>query len=381
MNKALEQFTMLGDDQVGAFTECMNHILGYGQSQWLIMNAPAGMGKSFTISALRSFLTLNSIEHVALAFTGRAASRIKGNTCHSLLYEPVLDSNGDLQRWERVSPTVLRDKVGSVVLVDESSMIPKDMHDELSSIGVPIIYIGDNAQLPPINPDKSEFNPMWSLTDSKHISLDKMRRFSEDSGIAKVASILREENRLMKLKKKDVRTIPKKSVFDPDFYDDHKIDMVACGTNKTRKRINTTIRINMGVINSDVPLVGERVVCLRNDVIDGRKISNGEIYEVIWQCPVGQDMHQFMLTEIDTKKQVTVNVLNETWDSEQTPKTARGKKVCSFAFGYCVTVHKIQGSTFNTVLFYDENVSFFLDQQKFRYTAVTRAAEMLYIAA
>lgn len=381
MNKALEKFTMLGDDQVIAFVECMEHALGYGQSQWLVLNAPAGMGKSFTISAMRDFLDLNDIGHVALAYTGRAASRIQGSTCHSLLYEPVVDANGDLVRWARVDPVILRDNVGSVILVDESSMVPETMHEELTSIGVPIIYIGDNAQLPPINPDNSDFNPMWSLEGSKHISLEKMRRFSEDSGIAKVASVLREENRLMKLKKKDVRTVPKKSVFDPNFYDKHHIDMVACGTNKTRKKINHTIRTHLGVVNSDIPLVEERVVCLRNDVINGVKINNGEIYEVLWHSPIGQEMHQFMLCEIDTKKQVTVNVLNDTWMTEQAPKEFQGKKVAQFAFGYCVTVHKIQGSTFNNVLFYDESVSFFLDQQAFRYTGITRAAEMLYIAA
>ena len=51
-----------------------------------------------------------------------------------------------------------------------------------------------------------------------------------------------------------------------------------------------------------------------------------------------------------------------------------------FDLGSCVSVWKSQGSEYKNLLFYDENVSYFVDRTKFRYTAVTRAKEKITIA-
>jgi exodeoxyribonuclease-5 len=373
-------FDQLEGEQIVSFNACMHYALGHGKHPFLIFGANAGTGKTFTINALRHFLDLNNISHTAIAYTGRAAARIRAQTVHSLLYEPVIDEAGDLIRFEEIPLQILGDKAGQLIIVDEGSMIPRNMHDSLAKIGVPIIYVGDYAQLPPINADSSDdFNAMFSLANAEHTSLVDMRRFSPDSGIGKIAKVLRDDNRLMKLKKDDVAVIPKTKVFDIQFYIDNRIDMVACGMNKTRKRINDVMRRAYGY-EETMPEVGETVVCLRNDVINGVRINNGELYTVVFSTEVSDEYGTLMLVETETEKTVTVNVKHECWTSEYSSKQWRGKKMSMFTYGYALTVHKLQGSTVGRLVYVDEDVSFFTDQQKFRYTGVTRAAEMLWLA-
>ena len=50
-----------------------------------------------------------------------------------------------------------------------------------------------------------------------------------------------------------------------------------------------------------------------------------------------------------------------------------------FVNGYAATVFKCQGSEFDMPLYYDEDVSWFVDQRKFRYTGITRAKQKLVL--
>lgn len=314
-----------------------------------------------------------------MAYTGRAASRIGASTCHSLLYTPVMDSMGNLIRWETKHATILREEVGVGIIVDESSMIPYDMHQDLSRIGVPIVYVGDFHQLPPVD-NNNPFNVMEDLKDAPHITMTKMRRFSAESGIGEVAGRLREENTIPRMKRDDLRMVPRQATLKPKFFEDNQIDAVICGTNKTRKKYNEVIRKYRGVAQYDLPQPGEIVMCLRNDIIANCRINNGELFEVVMSIP-GKEISRFQLKNIETKEIADIQVANETWETEKPlPGQSREDKLGVFCFGYAMTCHKSQGSTIDNVLFVDENVSFFLDQRKFRYTAVTRAADMLYIA-
>lgn len=372
------QFNTLYREQRDALNDCVNHILGHGTHQHLIFGSSAGTGKTYSINVLRDLLNLYDIEHTAVAYTGRAASKIKARTCHSLLYEPVVDANGDLLRWARIPAHLIRENVGAGILVDEGSMIPRNMHDELTQIGVPIIYIGDYAQLPPVDASGDTFNVMYDVK-GEHVVLNEMRRFGAESGIAEIATILREENSIPRIKRDDVKMVAKQATMKPEFFQKYKIDMVACGTNKTRKKYNDIIRRHLGYDTSEYAEIGEKVVCLRNDVIGGERISNGDLFTVIYALHEN-DIGKYILVNEDTKQRITVDILHETWITEKAPKQHKGSPVGQFAFGYAMTVHKLQGSSIENVLFYDENVSFFLDQQRFRYTGITRAAKQLYIA-
>ena len=55
------------------------------------------------------------------------------------------------------------------------------------------------------------------------------------------------------------------------------------------------------------------------------------------------------------------------------------KRYDDFDFGYALTVHKAQGSQWNSVVLFDESWAFKDTRQRWLYTAMTRAAEKLTV--
>jgi exodeoxyribonuclease-5 len=107
------------------------------------------------------------------------------------------------------------------------------------------------------------------------------------------------------------------------------------------------------------------------------RVNNGEVYIVEGIIPVNEHSTKYMLRDADKENHtVSVVVENDTWYTE----AANNPKSDVFTFGYAMTCHKSQGASIDNVLFYNENVSFFLDDQKFKYTACSRAAKRLTIA-
>ena len=87
------------------------------------------------------------------AFTGKAAQVMRGKGCagastiHSLIYRP-LESNEQIpsfQLWDDAPASKAR-----LIVIDECSMVDAELGRDLKSFGVPLLVLGDPAQLPPI---------------------------------------------------------------------------------------------------------------------------------------------------------------------------------------------------------------------------------------
>ena len=52
-----------------------------------------------------------------------------------------------------------------------------------------------------------------------------------------------------------------------------------------------------------------------------------------------------------------------------------------FTFGYCLTVHKAQGSQWDNVYLFDESFVFREERARWLYTGITRAAEKITIVS
>ena len=50
-----------------------------------------------------------------------------------------------------------------------------------------------------------------------------------------------------------------------------------------------------------------------------------------------------------------------------------------FTFGYCLTVHKAQGSQWDNVYLFDESFVFREDRKRWLYTGITRASEKITV--
>jgi exodeoxyribonuclease-5 len=330
------------------------------------------------------FLYQIGVEYAVTAFTGRACSHIQkegiiAGTMHSLFLTPVLDDDGNLERWEEKSPSEVKAVVGEVILVDEASMMPSDMYRRIMSIpDTSVVLVGDDAQLPSIEAPGSEPFDGMNLPDTERFTFTRNWRQEGGSTIATLCEHIRQSPNIPRRNSHDVRVLPKSTVLNYKFHEQHQYDVVLCGKNKTRQKLNDMIRTSRG-FSGECPTIGEIVICKRNDIVTNQKINNGELYSVEGAF-YGDETSRYMLKCLDRPQRLAVTVLNETWQTEKAPKKHKGRPIQLFTFGYAITVHAAQGSQFENILFLDENVSFFLDQQRWRYTAISRASEMLTIA-
>ena len=381
-------YSDLSEEQTNAFIGILNSVINRANGAMLpeqrsvLLKAPAGTGKTYVARHVAKFLDRAGMSVSCVAFSGRAASQLSksglpARTCHSLLYKPVLNEDGDLIRWEVKTKQEVLAEAGDVLICDEGSMIPLKMHKELIALGIPLIYLGDYDQLPPVDEDDANFNVMENF-NVPTFSLVENRRFDETSGIGHICSRLRQENTLPRIVMHGLKCTPKTKVFNVQYHRENDFDVIVCGTNKTRKRLNEIVRSARG-FSSETPDVGEYVVCLKNDIIAEKRINNGEVF-VVENVITGDTYGTYYLTSIDNAgKHVIVRVQNHTWVDEKV-EFKRDEKFCSFGFAYALSCHKVQGSSFKRVLFIDEDVSFFLDQRRYRYTGVSRAMEHLTIA-
>src|SRR5262245_34135907 len=86
-------------------------------------------------------------------FTGKAACvmRSKGcrgaSTIHSLIYRPLesKQEQPSFELWQQAPASNAK-----LIIIDECSMVDAELGRDLMSFGVPLLVLGDPAQLPPI---------------------------------------------------------------------------------------------------------------------------------------------------------------------------------------------------------------------------------------
>ena len=370
-----------------------------------IISGYAGTGKStlvkFIIAALKDEGIDPDKDVVYTSFTGKATQVLqkKGNknvsTLHKLLYEWFPRSDGTFYR-RPVAYIPYK-----IVIVDECSMVPKDLLMRLSTYKVHIICLGDPGQLPPIN--KNDDN---HLLDVPHVFLDEIMRQEEQSEIIKLTMDIREGKPLNHFVGKEVQ------ILDADELSTGMLmwaDQIICSTNATRVALNNQMRQLLG--RGDKPEDGDKIICLRNywETIseDEQPLVNGTIgylknsFNSFLKIPAyitGGRLTQIgtVIGDFDSDDGVT-HFKNLTMDkkmilegeSELTSKEAwklsNNKKYMnslplSFTYGYAITGWKAQGSEWENVLVIEEGFPYDKEEhQKFLYTCATRASKRLVI--
>src|SRR5574342_964575 len=146
----------------------------------------AGTGKTTIMSELRKAIDAKYVNFMAL--TGKATlnmrkklyasnvmkSQDECTTIHKFMYSPIIDEKtGQIKEW-RKSPK----RTPDLIIIDEASMVNREIWNDLVSIGVPILAIGDHGQLPPI-----QKGDPFNLMENPQIRLEKIHRQAEDSPI------------------------------------------------------------------------------------------------------------------------------------------------------------------------------------------------------
>src|SRR5258705_11374511 len=145
------------------------------------------------------------------AFTGKAAlvMRSKGcqgaTTIHSLIYRP-LESSVDTPSfalWDG-SPA----SKAKLIVIDECSMVDADLGRDLQSFGVPLLVLGDPAQLPPIQGG-------GFFTDAEpDAMLTEVHRQAQNDPIVRMSMDIR-EGRELEIGRQGESEVVSRGEFDP----------------------------------------------------------------------------------------------------------------------------------------------------------------------
>lgn len=316
-------------------------------------------------------------------------------TIHSFIYRPVVDEDtGEIIGWDKREEIDV--KKYSLIIIDEASMVDEYILNDLLSFKKPLLAIGDCFQLPPI---EGKLNLMLN----PDFVLSEIHRQAEDNPIIKLSEFVR-KNGFVKygMYGKSVAKVPRNDPLKGRFIKGCKRSfsdsMILSGFNRTRVKVNKHIRKYFG-FTGEFPQRGERVVCLNNNY-DSQNVPlvNGQTGTVVTMTdfkthlesqvkihgtndyyfgPVCKDAFNNPKPKFDRNKTVTRLAINDRVGDLSKEDT----RLDYFDFGYCMTVHKAQGSQARRVMVIEERSSFMDDETwaRWLYTAITRAEEQLLI--
>ncbi len=382
----------LSEKQKSILTDIKGWYFGRNK-QYLTFGGYAGTGKTTLLGYLSSILHQDNkkIKIAFCSYTGKAsrvlqrklkeAKAIDMNdyvgTIHRLIYKPIMDDKDEIIGWSRIED---KDFEYDLIVVDEASMVTKDIWNDLLSFDKPVLAVGDHGQLPPI---EGSFN----LMEKPELRLEEIFRQEANNPIIKVSEIARRYGtipamefspKVVKFKKdrEDVQEILSEifETFDNE-------TMVLTGYNSTRVKMNKGIR-QLLEFESPEPLTGDRVICLKNNHIDD--VFNGMTGTILSIDKVGMTGNKYYEAEIELDGEDEIfygNLSIDQFGKDTTLAFDRDRQLNLFDFGYALTVHKAQGSQARRVVVFEERFSRMTDDmwKRWLYTAVTRATEELYI--
>lgn len=331
----------------------------------------AGTGKT----TLAKRLAEDAGRVVFAAFTGKAALVLRGKGCegastiHSLIYKAEEDSNGitrfKLNRHDSAAAKA------DLIVIDEVSMVGEDLGRDLLSFDRRVLVLGDPAQLPPVG------GGGFFTSRKPDFMLTEIHRQAADNPILHLATTVRQGGRLALGTYGASMVIERKAVHQKMVLG---VDQVLTGTNRTRRETNRKIRKLLG--REGYFAEGDRVVCLRNDKDKG--LLNGSVWNVEDIEYQDGDETEMVVKPLDAGMSVCpVQVRSHHFWIEGREKELswQEQKVFQpFDFANALSVHKAQGSQWDSVLIIDESRAFRDAAAQHLYTALTRAAERVIVA-
>lgn len=366
------------------------------------INGKAGSGKSHTALKISEALNKNGWLVSRVAPTGKAAKRVNGRTIHSWL-EPEVEED----QWGKIKITGYRKEYFSdkeCLIVDESSMIDQELWNELMrvfgnsnhSIERKIIFIGDEGQLDPVGDGTPFIDHLANQANVDLITtLDKIHRQKDGNDIVVFANAIRDGITLdQKFNNVAVATTEDaiKAVLN-DFENNQILTPTNKGEHGTKllnqeiqRRFNRTQKLietkrfektkeGKWTKVKDIDIYsGDKIVVTKNHPAFG--VTNGTTgiatrtgHETVVNFAMGMMFRE------------TVPVLYFTDDTtgEELFLTIKFCEM-NLDLAYALSVHKFQGSQCKNIYFMaTPDNKWMLNQKGMKYTAVTRAEQMVYL--
>lgn len=387
---------VLSTDQIGAL-DALTASIDRGRLE-TVLTGPAGTGKTTLMQEV--------VNHYAgrrdirlLCPTGKAAKvlaskvGIEATTIHRAIYGSVHDSGGKLNFGKLKEPC---DR-GGLVVCDEASMVGQRLHQDLMRMvrqaRAQVLFLGDKEQLSPVN---DEWGPDL---DNPTAELTKVHRQALESTVLRAATWVREGHDprqfdgwgapdCLALTDDPAEWLVAKLSGSPADSD----AILLCFSNKQRVEINNRVRALLGRQYRLEP--GDLVVCGANNADTG--MMNGETARVleVYGDPQQTDKFGVQMGHIKLDNGVEGRVATDLIGAgvrDYSLVKARIKKkfkdpcddLLLLDYGYCLTVHKSQGSQYDHVGFVDDGALRWLrgknpeEWRRLTYTGYTRAAKTL----
>lgn len=357
------------------------------ENKLTILTGGPGTGKTTaTKSIIESYKIAygNNSNFAICAPTGRAARRLtelcghKAKTIHSIL------------KWDLHSQSFGHDNQNPIeynmLVIDEFSMVDTMLFASLldaSSNVDKILIVGDHNQLPSVGPG-SVLKDLIESGIVPTIKLDKIHRQAQDSGIINLAYHVNAglhnfdfstftDIRWFDIKRQDATekivsyvksaltkwTIDEVQVLAPIYNGDAGIDEINFEMQKNYLDI-TQPHIQSGVYKY---FVGDKILQLKNRHEDG--IVNGDI--------------GYVKKLIFKDEENTEELLRVQFDEVSVDFTKADIYYPEITHGYCMSVHKSQGSEYDVVILPIYNHYGQILDRQLLYTAITRAKKYLIL--
>lgn len=354
----------------------------------------AGTGKTTSVEFIVKELRKQNknISFAFLAYTGKATSVLNKKleniydderdfigTIHSFMYHVKTNPfTGKIVsiKWKDMGITDHSAPIVDIIIIDEASMVPRKIYEDLLRYNKIILAIGDHGQLPPIgDPFNLMQNPMFKLTE--------IIRQIEDSPIIKLSIMARKGefikygsygDSVIKVNRKTFINEYESIIMSPS---SNLLTITA--TNKQRTAINHRVIEALGY-DKKHPQIGERIICLKNNW--NEMIFNGMMGEIVG-IENFNDYNYLISFQPDGENDIKILEVAKTFflnpkkyiNNDIDPRDLRNQ----FDYAYAITCHKAQGSEAKSVVVFGNG---FGDMKnRWLYTAITRAKENLILVS
>lgn len=409
------------------------------------ISGSAGVGKTFLIIKIIEYLTENNIALVVTTPTHKALSvitdslhkydinNIETKTLHSFLQLKVdIDEKTGSKVFQIDEKNKEKNETG-VLIIDESSMVGNDLfhfikeyirHGKIKAV----LFVGDPYQLPPVNSEKNSIFKLKNL-----YSLKEIIRQKRDSYIVNIATKIRDciihkdfslgIEDFFKDDFKGLKVFTNEDEFLSHFFTNDseywylKNQIIADYTNKSVDRYNfiarekywsdrdvanpKQIEPNDIIVFQEPVINGEKVIYQNGAISKVKRVSQGYDNELdlsYWLCEDENEKQFKIINKMDEGKYQLIldskvkKATKATNGYEKKLKWIEYYKLkdqyASIKFNYSSTIHKLQGSTYETVFIDIRKMkSLYKDSEntdreflyRLLYVAVTRASKDINI--